>query len=407
MKHDVLVTRLVFILIFVVVIAYIALSGLKTLFNPYKFITVYSDVVEKSIAIDGWLFREEETLDPALGLVSYRLDEGGKAAKGEVVAVMYTSQDALSRQQKVRELSEKIAQLDYARGDVASSGKNLESQISASLADLQRAASRGDFSNLWQQGDEYKRLVLRREYLTSPQAEEAMGLASLSFAQELASLQSASGQDAVKILAPAAGVFSSTADGYEGIFLPEELDGITVPEFKELVQEAPLGTQNAAGKVATDSVWHLAMVVEEEQLTLFRQYSQVSVRLSALAEAVPMYVEEIGYAAEGEALVILDSRKNLSETIALRHQSGTVIFQSDEGIRIPKKALRVDEKEGTGVYTVTGYQAEFKPVKVVAEDKDYYIVTPSPKDTKDKRVLRTGDDVIITAADLYQGKVVR
>jgi len=67
----------------------------------------------------------------------------------------------------------------------------------------------------------------------------------------------------------------------------------------------------------------------------------------------------------------------------------------------------VVDGETAGVYVVTGYAAEFKPVSILAEDQDSYIVAANPKDSNDKRILRSGDEVIIAAEDLYDGKVVR
>jgi hypothetical protein len=120
-----------------------------------------------------------------------------------------------------------------------------------------------------------------------------------------------------------------------------------------------------------------------------------------------MSVSEMSYTEGGEAVVVLVSSRNLPDIIALRERAASVIFQSEEGIRVPKKALRAQEDGSVGVYTVTAFQAEFKPVKVVAEDGDDYLVKADPKDSKDKHILRSGDEVIITAAELYEGKVVR
>ena len=86
------------------------------------------------------------------------------------------------------------------------------------------------------------------------------------------------------------------------------------------------------------------------------------------------------------------------------------------GLRIPKAALRMVTQESTdpetgetvqtnlvGVYTLVGGRAEFKPVEILTEESDFYVVSPA---TEGRAVLRAGDEVIISAYDLYDGKVI-
>jgi hypothetical protein len=50
-----------------------------------------------------------------------------------------------------------------------------------------------------------------------------------------------------------------------------------------------------------------------------------------------------------------------------------------------------------------GGQAEFKQVKIQGEGSDYYVVTPA---TEGSRALRAGDEIIVRATDLYDGKLL-
>jgi len=406
MKQDSALTKIIIGLLLVVITAYMVLSGVKIMINPNKLVPVYSDMVEDSISLNTWAFREELRLDSASGLVSYRLDEGEKVAEGQLTAVSYRSQEALAQQQKLRRVTAQFSQLQYALSNEAPSGKNLETLVLHSVVKLQASAARGDYTQLAQQADQYKKLVLRREYLQSETAAADLGRASLSLSQDLSSLQKDNQQGAQSIYAPASGLFSSYVDGYEELFRPELLNEILPSDFRNLVAQTPSSNDGSVGKLVTSTVWYLAMLVSEKDLPLFQKQTGVSVRISSMVDAVPMSVNEIGYAKDGEAVVLLSARSNLKETLGLREQTASIVFRSEQGIRIPKQALRVQEDGSAGVYTLTGYQAEFKPVKVVAEDKNDYVVQANPKDSKDKRVLRSGDKVIITAAELYEGKVV-
>ena len=55
-------------------------------------------------------------------------------------------------------------------------------------------------------------------------------------------------------------------------------------------------------------------------------------------------------------------------------------------------------------------QAVFKPVDVVYQGSGYYLVEPSKKEDDTENTsssrLRVGDSIIITAEELYNGKVI-
>ena len=76
---------------------------------------------------------------------------------------------------------------------------------------------------------------------------------------------------------------------------------------------------------------------------------------------------------------------------------------------MPTEALRVEDGV-SGVYCLVGVQAVFKPVDVVYKGNGYYLVEPSKKadDTENTSStrLRVGDSLLITAEELYNGKVV-
>ena len=136
-----------------------------------------------------------------------------------------------------------------------------------------------------------------------------------------------------------------------------------------------------------------------------------------------MTVEQVGEPENGQCLVVLSSSRNLAETSLLRKQTVELVFDSVTGIRVPKKAVRTElqtttdpetEEEVTtsvtGVYVLTGAQAEFKPVEILVDDGDYYLVQAAlpevASDNQIKRAFRAGDQVIISVDELYDGKVI-
>ena len=108
----------------------------------------------------------------------------------------------------------------------------------------------------------------------------------------------------------------------------------------------------------------------------------------------------------------------LPQLTLLRKQSAQLVVDSVEGIRVPKDALRIrtteaEGEDGTitetktlGVYCVVGMEARFKPVEMLYSGDGFALVRAAAPEDRESLRLRSGDEVIISAKDLYDGKVV-
>ena len=89
----------------------------------------------------------------------------------------------------------------------------------------------------------------------------------------------------------------------------------------------------------------------------------------------------------------------------MRHQAATLVLRTYEGLRLPANALRVSDEGVTGVYCLLGVRAKFKPVAVIYQGDGYALVEAASAQ-EDSSMLRQGDQVIVTTAALYDGKVI-
>ena len=64
------------------------------------------------------------------------------------------------------------------------------------------------------------------------------------------------------------------------------------------------------------------------------------------------------------------------------------------------------DSDALGVYCVVGMEARFKPVEVVYRGESFVLVRSTAESNQETLRLRPGDEVIISANDLYDGKVV-
>ena len=61
------------------------------------------------------------------------------------------------------------------------------------------------------------------------------------------------------------------------------------------------------------------------------------------------------------------------------------------------------ETSKLGVYVMVGGRAEFKPLEMITEGSDYYVVKATSTGSK---ALRAGDEIITDAVGLYDGQLL-
>ena len=105
---------------------------------------------------------------------------------------------------------------------------------------------------------------------------------------------------------------------------------------------------------------------------------------------------------DGECAVLFRCTEATGEILSVRRATAEVVFATRSGIRVPREAVRSDEK-GPYVYTLTGLQAEKKYITIAWEAEEYYLAAPS----QDAASLRVGNEIILTSKDIYDGKLVK
>lgn len=195
--------------------------------------------------------------------------------------------------------------------------------------------------------------------------------------------------DAVtRITAPVSGTFSALVDGYETLIDPDTALQLTPEGLSGLMKQPPEADRTAAGKLITSNQWQFAALVTQEEGERLARESGVTLRFASdFTQDIPMEVVRVGEPENGQAVVVLSTDHCLEQTTLLRARRAELIFDSRSGLRVPKGAVRMidgtrtDEETGEttqystlGVYVVTAGRAEFKPVEILAEGDEFYVV---------------------------------
>lgn len=381
--------------------AYFGYNVVSSLYAPLMTATVTPYEAGAGYYASGFVVREEELLYSQYGTTVLNCAEGAHVAANDTVATGYRSEDAKTRQTRIDELSGQIEQLQYAWSAVSSvyDQAALDADIAGDLAQLSRYLALRDMNSVSDLSPELKGLILRR---TGSNSDSGSLQARISTLQaELETLEAQSAGDTSAILAGKAGTFSAAVDGYESVLTPERLMEMTVAEFESVQPDET--DANAIGRLVTSATWYYACVVPASELSGVEEGNRATLTFARdYYQPVTMRVARLGGNEAGSRLLVLSSDRALQNVTLLRQQSAEIVFTSYSGLRVPKSAVRVENGQ-TGVYILEGTLAKWKPITILHDTGESYVVT---LDTSSTNNLWPGDELIINAKNLYDGKVV-
>ena len=87
-------TKIVIPVVIAAIVVYLIISAWVGLRNSYPTTVTYTDVMEESVAAEGWVVRSERPVPGAgNGLIQLSRNQGEKVAKGEAIAMAYQSEE--------------------------------------------------------------------------------------------------------------------------------------------------------------------------------------------------------------------------------------------------------------------------------------------------------------------------
>ena len=419
MKQGTLFTRIAILVLFLGVVCYLGIYAWQGLTDPFTTTLAYAYTQNDSVEADGIIVRQEQVVPGQSGIVSLRFDEGERVGVGQALAYLYQSSEAVERQHTIRALTLEAQQLEYAMNQTDSADiARLDLTIIEETVALRAAAARGDFSQLEDQVLELKSTVLRRSYTYGETGDTTLQDQYRQIQQELSSLRSQAEQDTSSVTAPVSGTFSALVDGYETLITPATLGDLTPSSMEALLDRQVEEDTTALCKLITDPRWYFAAILDTEDAQRLQEDDVITLRFSRdFSGDLAARVESVSPEEDGRMVVIFSSSEGLAQTTLLRRQTVEIIFDSRSGLRVPKQSVHLSQETVTdpdtgeettrtvyGVYAVVGARAEFKPVEILEESGEFYIVASV---ASDKTALRAGDEIIVSAQDLYDGKVVR
>ena len=384
------------------VLVYFAMQLYNYLSDPVNTTLVVAGQAEATIALNGWLLRDEEVLPAQNGTLSRVRQEGERVGVGQVLARVYANDGALQTVSQIETLELQLQQLQFALTSYLNpdAALKLDTSITGDILTLRQSLTGGDYTAA--EGDiaPLKAAVLKRDHSYASQEEIQTEIKSVE--GQIKSLEAS--LSGTTVTARASGTYSAVCDGYETVLTKAFLEEVTPGKLARL---RPVDEQSNMGKLIYGDTWYYVVTLPEEQASYLKSQGAVTLRFAkGFDQNIRMQVVSVSAPEDGQAAVTLSCRKYLAQTTLLRHQAADVILRTYEGLRVPSNALRVSEEGVTGVYCVDGSTAAFRPVTVLYQGQGYALVQPADG-ASDTQTLRVGDEVIATAGALSDGKVIR
>ena len=427
MKNNSLGTKVLMIAVTLALAAYFGVQAVRYFSDPLTTTLTYSYRVEDSLSLSGYVVREEQVLpSESGGLLQLQREEGERVSDGGTVAAVYADQASLDLQEEILAVGARIEQLRYAREAAlgVEATQKLDAQIRQNLLDYRAALTAERYRDAEKQGSTLRAQILKRDYSGAGAGDLDAQIAELQ--SRLKTLRAQASGSVRRVSAGVSGLYSAVVDGYETVLTPKNLSAMKPSDLSAV--KADKGVSSNVGKLILGKEWYYVTAVPAEaaeslkkaEQELKRQGETLVLRFAKGVERdLSVTISSIGEEENGRVVVVFEGDTYLSQLTLLRQQSAQVIYGAVEGLRVPKEALRVvtrteksedgatEEIRTTGVYCVVGLEAGFKPVEILYTSDHFVLVEPDPPADREAQRLRAGEEVIVTARDLYDGKVVR
>lgn len=379
-------------------VAYLGFYLVQALGNTIVTSPALMTTITETASMSGIAVREEQVLSSDRAYVFVAAEDGAEVSKDAVLASAMDSEEALERAGRRRELQNEISRVETLLSGLTSADDLTErdAAVHKAVLDLSACIARGELGSADSAGVALSSLVFGTDGTAATQ-EDLAGLQA-----ELSSLESGTWPDSEDITAPESGLFTTMLDGYEAL-TPDDLSGLNTTGLKALLNTQPASDDGAIGKLVTGWRWYFAALMKESDAESLTPGDYVNVTFGRhYSGRVSMRVESVSVANGGQCAVVFSSLHALADTLSMREADAEVVKSEETGLRVPLRAVHVDDEGRSFVYIASAGLVEVKYVEIEKDAGDYVLVAVS----SDASGLREGNEIIVQGRNVYEGMVI-
>lgn len=396
MKKTNTVINIAMAVLFVAMLVYLGVYIFQSTQEGYVTAPAVVVTVNESGQASGCVVREEQLVSSNKEYISISVDDGSEVACGGEIAIGVSSPEALERAGRARELETEI---DYVSAllssmNSASGVTEQDAAVRAGILELSAAVSSGDAGQLDSICTNLGSMLFSGGATVTQSDLDALQA-------ELRQLRASAGSSG-SITAPAAGVFTTAVDGYESLRYAD-LDELTPDSVEALSGRKTAVANDVIGKLVTSKKWYFAAVMQQADADRLSPGGDATLDFGRhYSSGINATVLRISEPVDGQVAVVFACNTALADTLAMRETTAEVVYTEYTGIRVPLKAVHIDEDGSTYVYTITAGRLEKKPVEIIYQTGDYCLVARGAESNS----LRAGNEIVVSGKDLTDGKVV-
>lgn len=372
--------------------------------------------------LQGFIFRDETPVfSPSEGANCYLAENGECVAKGDVVAVTYSDISDVDVQERITKIDGMIRLLEQSQISAGASTTDLsmlDGNIQSLTLDILRDVDEDNLAKALRKEETLWIQMNRRQSLLNAET-VSYGTRINQLKAEKQSLEDSLRGDAVRVTTAKPGYFYTTVDGYEEKFTMTALADLTVDGFEDMCRSNPDERilEDACGKLITSSEWFLAVIVDRRTAGLYQAgnaYEVIFPYSGSVSLQMKLY-KKVSHTEKDKVILVFSSREILSDFDFTRNQTVQLALGHYEGIRVSAKGLRMLDGV-VGCYVLNGSVVTFKQAEILYQTDDYAICEVPKNASTGKRTNRAEisptqlslyDTVILSASDLYVGKVIK
>ncbi len=364
--------------------------------------------MEDMISTKGIVVKYETVLKPpAEGMFEPLAQEGERVASGQEVAAIYTGSVDSELRSRLEQVKKKIAQLEGNQTNLLSfSGdiSRLEQKISEQTALVIEYAQAGNMAAVSETQFIIEALCEKKAQIENGGGVENSMLDVLK--AQKTDLENQIGAAQHKMIAPTAGAFTSTVDGYEEILTPENMSALMPQKVDELLAQDRGQEEKkdaATCKIIKNFNYYVVLNLPSDRVGSLQAGDRASLRFYDLSgDMVSGTVYSVSKEQDGIKTVILECDRHIDSLLKRRFVNIEFVKHRYSGYRLNVKCLRTKD-DITGVYVRRDNMMKFIPVTILYNTQDIAIV-----DSADEmNPLRLYDEVIVRADSYEEGKLLR
>ena len=204
-----------------------------------------------------------------------------------------------------------------------------------------------------------------------------------------------------QVLAPTAGIFYRTADGYESVMGVAAVETLTPGGLRALLL-SPQSTATTVGRLLVGQTWYLAVPTTGSAAAGLTVNTAYEVDFLRTGERMTLTLSRISDPdASGEVLLIFCAEGIMPPADFARSEEISITVGEQSGILVPMVALR-EENGVRGVYVAENGKASFRAVEVLTERDGCCLVLPQMAEG----YLKVGEEIVVTSRRIFSGKVL-